>query len=262
MTLFLWSKTAASNDSADPNINWVEGMPPPAVNNSARAMMAAFGKYRDDLAGNVQAYPFPDPLQGATFAATTFENFAAFPSTLTAVNGQLLTIVLTYPCADSPQLDIDGLDFMPLLNGSGNAIIEGQLLVNVPYLFRYKQSDNSLYLENPPADLDQSVPLGAILLFAGTILPSDKFVFCNGAFLDQTTYATLFALIGNTYTTDFSHEGSFQVPDLEGLTIIGERTGSGSIPNNPAHTTTAGDATIPGTVNGWTIVLPYIMRVI
>lgn len=36
-----WSTTAADNDDADSNINWLEGQLPSTVNNSARAMMAA-----------------------------------------------------------------------------------------------------------------------------------------------------------------------------------------------------------------------------
>ena len=36
-----WSTTAADNDDADSNINWLEGQAPSTVNGSARAMMAA-----------------------------------------------------------------------------------------------------------------------------------------------------------------------------------------------------------------------------
>ena len=36
-----WSSTAADNDDADANINWLENQAPSTVNNSARAMMAA-----------------------------------------------------------------------------------------------------------------------------------------------------------------------------------------------------------------------------
>lgn len=57
-----WSKTAADNNDADAAINWSEGQAPGSVNNSARAMMAAAAKLRDDqggaltLAGSVNAY--------------------------------------------------------------------------------------------------------------------------------------------------------------------------------------------------------------
>jgi hypothetical protein len=49
MTLYKWSQTA----SADATINWAEGQAPSSVNDSARAMMAATAKYRDDIAGAI-----------------------------------------------------------------------------------------------------------------------------------------------------------------------------------------------------------------
>ena len=48
-----WSKTAASNATADASINWSEGQTPGSVNNSARGMMAAIAKWRDDQAGQL-----------------------------------------------------------------------------------------------------------------------------------------------------------------------------------------------------------------
>ena len=40
-----WSTTAADNDDADGAINWLEGMAPSAVNDSARAVMAAIASW-------------------------------------------------------------------------------------------------------------------------------------------------------------------------------------------------------------------------
>ena len=53
MTLWRWSQTANSNTVADSTVNWQEGQSPGSVNGSARAMMAAIAKYRDDMSGNV-----------------------------------------------------------------------------------------------------------------------------------------------------------------------------------------------------------------
>jgi hypothetical protein len=44
--VYLWSATAASNNSADALINWAEGQLPGTVNDSARGMMAAIAKQR------------------------------------------------------------------------------------------------------------------------------------------------------------------------------------------------------------------------
>ena len=53
MTLYKWSRVAASDATADSSINWQEGQAPSSVNDSARAMMAATAKYRDDIAGAI-----------------------------------------------------------------------------------------------------------------------------------------------------------------------------------------------------------------
>lgn len=50
-----WSTTAANNASADANINWAEGQDPASVNNSARSMMAAITKWKNDTGGNLTA---------------------------------------------------------------------------------------------------------------------------------------------------------------------------------------------------------------
>ena len=51
MTLYKWSQTASADATADSTINWAEGQSPSSVNDSARGMMAAVSKYRDDTSG-------------------------------------------------------------------------------------------------------------------------------------------------------------------------------------------------------------------
>ena len=53
MSFWKWSRSASSNATADGSINWAEGMAPSAVNDSARAMMAAAAKFRDDISGSL-----------------------------------------------------------------------------------------------------------------------------------------------------------------------------------------------------------------
>ena len=96
-----WSTTSADNDDADAGINWLEGMPPSAVNNSARAMMTAIKKWWDESlaglshfgadTGAADAYAIsPAPAITTYTAGQAFHFFAANantgPATL-AVNG-------------------------------------------------------------------------------------------------------------------------------------------------------------------------------
>jgi hypothetical protein len=288
MTLFLWSKTAATNANADPNVDWHEGQSPPSVNNSARAMMAAVADWNADFSIGVtftegggggfglrSGEIAPLTLTGTPYAGTSDQDFSQHATITSLSDHQLFGVVPQIDSPDSAALTIDGIGPLAMVNASGNAIIEGQLQAFVPYLFRYKAADSSLYLENAPEDLDQSVPVGAILLFAGNVLPSDNFAWCNGQALDQGTYSTLFALIGSTYGGGGGGGGglgvsgrdafigdTFNIPNLTAMTIIGERTASGSIPQATSLHTATGSATVNGTVIGWTIVIPYIMRII
>ena len=266
MTVWTWSSTALTNGSADPTVNLIENMPPPAFNDSMRAMMAGLAKYAADMGGMATvSYPYfgADP-NGAAYVGTSNQNFQVLGPISAFNDHQTVAIVPDFQSANAPTINIDAVSIASLKNSPGNAVIEGQLLPSVPYLIRYKTSDGFFYLENPPADLDQNVPVGAVLLYAGTLLPSAKFAFCNSAtVLDPTIYATLFALIGYNYgigTLPGTETSGFMLPNLEGLTIIGERTSSGPIPRS--LTTTTGSATTAGTVNSWTIVIPYIMRII
>src|SRR5258705_2244137 len=51
-TMYKWSQTAATNANSD-SFTWAEGQAPSTVNDSARGMMAAIAKYRDDVSGGL-----------------------------------------------------------------------------------------------------------------------------------------------------------------------------------------------------------------
>lgn len=70
-----------------------------------------------------------------------------------------------------------------------------------------------------PASVRLAVPAGAVLPFAQNSAP-DGWLKCNGAAVSRTTYATLFAAIGETYGAG---DGSttFLLPDLRGEFVRG-----------------------------------------
>ena len=105
MTLYKWSQTASSDATADSTINWAEGQAPSSVNDSARAMMAATAKYRDDIAGAIVTggtstgvYDFI--LRGVRHARPSHGQMIAFTPHTT--NGATVT------------LNVDGLGAKPL----------------------------------------------------------------------------------------------------------------------------------------------------
>jgi hypothetical protein len=79
-SIYDWSKTAGQNDTADPDIDWREGMFPDAVNDSSRQMMGRNAEFRDDITGSLAA--------AGTSNAITLTANSAFTS---LANGRLLT---------------------------------------------------------------------------------------------------------------------------------------------------------------------------
>ena len=73
---------------------------------------------------------------------------------------------------------------------------------------------------NKTIDVNSLTPSGIISPFAGSNAP-DGWQMCNGQELSQTTYSSLFAVIGTTYNTGGETSGNFRVPDLRGRVVAG-----------------------------------------
>jgi microcystin-dependent protein len=219
MTLNKWSQTAATNADVDSTINWREGQAPSTANNSARAMMAAVAKFRDDLAGNTETAG-----TSTAYTLTTNQVFAALADGLTigfvpdATNGASAT------------LNVDGLGAKPLRTRTATAIAAGVLIAGTPYRATYNLSADEWRVHGLGAAADFMVPLGAFLPYAGTTAPSSNYVLPYGQAISRTTYADLFALLSTTYGVG---DGSttFNVPDLRGRVIAGQDDMGGSSAN-------------------------------
>src|SRR3954453_19412972 len=81
MTLYKWSQTASADATADATINWAEGQVPSSINDSARAMMAATAKYRDDISGVIAT--------GGTGVTYTLSSYQVFDS-LANMSGKMI----------------------------------------------------------------------------------------------------------------------------------------------------------------------------
>lgn len=205
MSLFKWSQTAANNATADTSINWQEGQSPSSVNDSARAMMAAIARHRDDIAGAI--------VTGGTATAYTVSSYEVF-DTLVRLNGQIIAFTPHATNSATVTLNVDSLGAKPLRSAPGLELLAGTLIQGTPYLALYNNSDAVFYLHgfygNP-----YNVPLAAGLDYWGTTAPNSSFVFPIGQAISRATYSSLFAIMGTTYGTG---DGSttFNLPDRRG----------------------------------------------
>ncbi len=205
MALYNWSQTAGSNATADSSINWQEGQAPSSINDSARAMMAATAKYRDDISGAI--------VTGGTSTAYTVSSYSGF-DTLAHLSGQMIAFTPHTTCGATVTLNVDSLGAKPLRTSTGVELLAGTIIAGTPYVATYNNSDGAWYLQNFYANA-YNIPLGAGMPFFGTTAPNSAFVFPYGQAISRATYATLFALTSTTYGTG---DGSttFNIPDLRG----------------------------------------------
>lgn len=142
-----WSKTAASNSTADSAVNLAEGQSPSSLNDSGRAVMASVAKYRDDIAGAL--------LTGGTSTAYTLTSNQVFAS-VSAMAGAELTITLNATSGATPTLAVDGLTAAPLRVATGVVPATGAFLAGTPYRFTYSNANTEFLLQGLPALLPAS----------------------------------------------------------------------------------------------------------
>jgi microcystin-dependent protein len=237
MSFFKWSKTANANATADGTINWAEGQAPSTVNDSARAMMAAAAKYRDDVAGAITT--------GGTSTAYTLTTNQVFDS-FAHMDGAMLTIVPNATNSGATTLNVDALGPKPLRSAPSVEIGAGVLIQGTPYTVTYFNSTGEWILRSFYGS-PLAVPLGAVIPYTGSIAPNANFILPAGQAISRTTYAAYFALVGTTFG---SGDGSatFNVPDLRGRALIALDNLNGT----PANRITSGGSGIAGTTIGAT----------
>jgi hypothetical protein len=126
MTLWKWSQTAASNDTADSTVNVRESWAPSIVNNSIRALMAACAKARDDWSGNL--------VTAGTSTAVTITTNQGLTS---LTDGFKVTARITTTFGAAPTLAVDGLTAKSIQSVYGTAIPTGACLAGSVHSFVY-----------------------------------------------------------------------------------------------------------------------------
>lgn len=205
--VYMWSQTAGTNASVDSSINMAEGMPPSAVNDGIRALMAAVAKYRDDTGGANNA-------TGGTSTAYTLTSNQVFDSAA-HMAAQELTIFPHVTSGASPTLNVDGLGAFPIVtDAAATAVPTGTLIAGSPYILAFVNSSSHWRLKNffvKPYEM----PIGAGMDYWGATVPNNNFAFPIGQAISRTTYAALFALIGTTYGVG-DGTTTFNLPDKTG----------------------------------------------
>ena len=72
------------------------------------------------------------------------------------------------------------------------------------------------------------VPSGAIIAFGGAAAPDAGWLLCNGADVNRTTYARLFAAIGTLYGTG-NGSSTFGLPDLRDRVPMGKGSNNSTL---------------------------------
>ena len=140
MSYWKWSTTAATNATADSTINWAEGQAPSSVNDSARAMMAAAAKWRDDTNGTLTT--------GGTSTAYTVTSNSTY-DTLAHMDGAILAVKIHTDSGASPTLNVDSLGAKAINLTNGSAVPTGYLKAGTRYLLSYDNSNNQFLVINP-----------------------------------------------------------------------------------------------------------------
>ena len=72
------------------------------------------------------------------------------------------------------------------------------------------------------------MPSGSIIAFGGSAAPDAGWLLCNGADVNRTTYARLFAAISTAYGTG-DGSSTFGLPDLRDRVLLGKGTNNGTV---------------------------------
>lgn len=157
------------------------------------------------------------------------DTVADYPNTTTVIYTDIAAGAAPPASSNFPNSGTPGL----ISFGDGTPLIVGDNRLILPNLSSAQRDavsgpESGLIIFNTDKDRHQVYdgggwntpsPAGVLLPFAGATTP-DGWLLCSGQAVSRTTYAALFAAIGETYGAG---DGSttFNVPDLRGRTVIG-----------------------------------------
>lgn len=167
MTMWKWSQSAADNDDVDATINWLEGQAPSSVNNSARAVMAAVAKYRDDTSGMI-----------TTAGGTTAYTLTTYQSLSTLTDGHTVAFTVNATNTGTSTLNVDSLGAVALEKIKGTALAAGELVAGCVYTATYDSASTAAWVIHGGRNQNYDAELAAI---AGLTSAADKGIQFTGS---------------------------------------------------------------------------------
>ena len=127
-----WSTTAASNNTADWQVNWSEGMAPSAVNDSARGGMASVAMFIGDNSGGL-----------VTGGTTTAYTIGSKQISTGLVDGYTIAARIHATNDSSATLNVDSVGPKNIQSYSGQNVSAGQLVGGSVQRFTYHTSSTA-----------------------------------------------------------------------------------------------------------------------
>jgi hypothetical protein len=244
-SIYDWSLVAANNGAADSDINWAEGMPPSAVNNSARQMMTRDAELLGDIGGALTA--------GGSANALTITANSAFSS---YANGQVISLKIATDNSGPATLNVNGIGakaIRKMLSSGESALVGGELQAAGIYILMYQSALNAAagawLLLNPTMDLSAYATLtGTETLINKTLTsptintPTITGGSGSGMTLTTATLTTPTLTLKQGTAPTPTTEGDIQWDTDDDRLVIGDGAAQAVISKNPATTV---DNTVP-----------------
>ena len=151
-----WSTTAASNASADANINFAEGQTPASLNNSARAEMAAVKAFANQILGALTS--------GGSANAQTLTSDAPGAISTAYAAGMGFVFRAGYTNSGACTLNVDGVGAKSIKKGGAlAALAANDIVAGGIYFVVYQATGDCFVLLNPESGQIAAQPLDATL---------------------------------------------------------------------------------------------------